>query len=54
MSLLERGVLISEGVMCSPAVSLLQKIPSTQRSEVTNELLVAIKSITDNKVDYRY
>ena len=36
------------------AVLLLQKMPSIQRSEVTNELLVTIGNIADTKVDYRY
>lgn len=34
-------------------VSLLLRNPGVQRSEVTNELLVAIQSITDNKMDYK-
>ena len=36
------------------SVSLLSRKPSIQRSEVTNELLAAISSIADAKIDYRY
>ena len=36
------------------AVLLLQKTPLTERSEVTNQLLEAIRNTSDCKADYRY
>ena len=51
---------VSGSVMCITldcfvfAVLLLQKTPLTERSEVTNQLLEAIRNTSDCKADYRY
>lgn len=40
-------------IISTSPVSLLLRSPTAERSEVTNELLVAIQSITNNGIDYK-